>query len=272
MRKTCLAVATFGLASISAFLGTAGRLDAAGLTCSLFIDHASGAVLQRRGECATRVTPMSTFKVPLALMGFDAGILTGPDKPVWKYKTEFNAPKRARKPVDPTVWERESILWYSQELTRKLGRAEFERYVTAFGYGNADVSDVPDGRDPLTHAWLSASLEISADEQASFLRRMLDGKLPVSDDARMLTLDVMPVFASDGWTIRGKTGSGWRRGKDGKADRSRPVGWFVGWAERGGRTIVFAQLSVGETRAREPQGPVLRDAFLRDWPTVSKSF
>ncbi|MBX9455421.1 MAG: hypothetical protein KL863_05010 [Rhizobium sp.] len=104
LRKTCLVVAGLARACAAAVFSAPGRLEAAGLECSLFIDHASGTVLHRHGDCATRVTPMSTFKVPLALMGFDAGILTGPGQPVWQYRAEFNAPERTRKPVDPTIW------------------------------------------------------------------------------------------------------------------------------------------------------------------------
>jgi len=230
--------------------------------CTLLVDQASGNVLLRDGTCDQRVTPMSTFKVPLALMGFDAGILTGPHAPLWQYREEFKAPKRARKAVDPTIWETESILWYSQELTRKLGMPAFRTYVTAFGYGNADVSGHA-GADPLTHSWLGSSLVISPDEQAAFIRRMLLGDVPVSEKARSLTLKVMPVYASGEWTVYGKTGSGWIRDGNGKFDRSRPVGWFVGWAEKEGRTVVFARLLVDEKPSKVALGLKLRDAFLK---------
>lgn len=267
MRKTCL---VFAVATATLFAGlVAGAVSAraAAFECTLLVDHASGKTLLRDGECDRRVTPMSTFKVPLALMGFDAGVLTGPHEPVWQYRKEFDGPKRARKAVDPTIWETESILWYSQELTRKLGMPAFRNYVTAFKYGNADLSGHA-GADPLTHSWLGSSLVISPDEQVVFIRRMLAGEVPVSERARSLALSVIPAYASGDWKIYGKTGSGWIRGKNGRFDRSRPVGWFVGWAEKDGRTVVFARLLVDDKPSGDALGLKLRDAFLKKLPAA----
>jgi beta-lactamase class D len=255
------------VAGIASLFAGANSARAEIVECTLLIDQASGETLLRDGACDRRVTPMSTFKVPLALMGFDAGILTGPHAPLWQYRDEFKAPKRARKAVDPTIWETESILWYSQELTRKLGMPAFRTYVTAFEYGNADVTGHA-GADPLTHAWLGSSLVISPDEQAAFIRRMLAGEVPVSEKARSATIGIMPVYASGEWTVYGKTGSGWIRNDNGKFDRSRPVGWFVGWAEKEGRIVVFARLHVDEKPSEAALGLKLRDAFLKTFSSV----
>lgn len=271
MRKTCLIVAGLIIAGMTGISG-GSPAGAAVLECTLFIDHATGDVLRRDGACDRRVTPMSTFKLPLALMGFDAGILLGPHEPVWRYRDAFQAPKRARKSFDPAGWEAESILWYSQELTRKLGKRAFARYVAAFDYGNADVSGGAGARDGLTQSWLASSLVISPDEQAAFIRRMLSGSLPVSGNARAMTLKVIPSFRSGEWTVQGKTGSGWLRRGNGDYDRSRPVGWFVGWAERDGRTLVFVRMKVGDEPSGEALGLVLRKEFLRSLPTVAEGF
>jgi beta-lactamase class D len=267
LRKTCLLFATYTVAGLACLFAGADSARADRVECTLLVDQASGENLLRDGACDRRVTPMSTFKVPLALMGFDAGILTGPHAPLWQYRDEFQAPKRARKAVDPTLWETESILWYSRELTRKLGMPAFRTYVTAFRYGNADVSGHA-GADPLTHSWLGSSLVISPDEQAAFIRRILSGEVPVSAKARSMTLSIMPVYASGEWKVYGKTGSGWIRDVSGRFDRSRPVGWFVGWAEQDGRTVVFARLSVDDKPSKVALGPALRDAFLKTLPAV----
>jgi beta-lactamase class D len=239
--------------------------------CTLIIDLSTGKVQHRDGICDRRVTPMSTFKLPLALIGFDAGILQGNHEPIWRYRKEFGGPARVRKPVDPTIWQADSIVWYSQEITRRLGSPAFERYVAAFKYGNADLSGVPGREDGLTHAWLGSSLAISAEEQALFIRSMLLGELPASDEALRLTRAVVPTFAAGGWRVHGKTGSGWMRGADGEWDKSRPVGWFVGWAERGNRSLVFARLSVGDKPMKGASGLGQRDEFLRRLPDLARS-
>src|SRR5690606_20102284 len=111
-------------------------------------------------------------------------------------------PKREQQSVDPTIWEKDSIVWYSQEITRKLGKEKFAEYVRDFGYGNADVQGVPGYTDGLTESWLMSSLKISGDQQADFMHRFLTGKLPASKAAYDNTKAIIPQFtAADGWQV-----------------------------------------------------------------------
>jgi len=111
-----------GVAAAGAMALAAGDAEADAIECTLIVDEASGRPLVEKGACDQRFTPMSTFKLPLAVIGYDTGILENAHAPRWDYKPEFNAVKRARKATDPTIWLEESIVWYSQEITRKLGR------------------------------------------------------------------------------------------------------------------------------------------------------
>lgn len=43
--------------------------------CTLVADAATGRPIVREGQCGERVTPASTFKIALSLMGYDAGVL-----------------------------------------------------------------------------------------------------------------------------------------------------------------------------------------------------
>jgi len=238
--------------------------------CTVILDQETGDALVRIGTCDERFTPMSTFKVPLALMGYEAGILKDRHTPRWDYDPKFDAPKRTRKPVDPTIWEEESILWYSQELTRKLGTETFDGYVRNFGYGNADTEGNAGKRDGLTQSWLSSSLKISADEQAAFMRRIVARDVPVRQAAADLAVSIIPSFEAAGWKVQGKTGSGSLRRKNGKLDATRPIGWFVGWAEKDGRKIAFARLRIGVERPTEPSGLALRAIFLKELPALMR--
>ncbi len=238
------------------------------LECTMIVDAGSGAALHRDGACDRQVSPASTFKIPLALMGYDSGILIDEHTPSWDYKAEFNAVKRDHKTVDPMVWERDSVLWYSREITRLLGRERFAGYVSGFGYGNGDISGNRGKNDGLTHSWLSSSLRISPDEQVAFVRSILDRRLPVSAKAFGMTAAIMPAFEAGGWRVRGKTGTGWLTGKSGSADRKRPLGWFVGWAEKDDRRIVFARLLVNDGRSAVPLGPKVRETFLAALPAL----
>ncbi|MCP5940220.1 hypothetical protein NL351_30360, partial [Klebsiella pneumoniae] len=74
----------------------------------------------------------------------------------------------------------------------------------------------------MTNAWLMSSLQVSPQEQVGFIRKLLDRKLDTSDKACELTEKILPEFSSsDGWTLTGKTGSGFQKKPDGTLDRGR---------------------------------------------------
>jgi beta-lactamase class D len=238
-------------------------------TRTLLTDFETGRIIKQEGPCHERTSPASTFKVPLSLMGYDAGILTDEDAPAWPYRPEYRAWNDAwKKTITPRPWLRDSVVWYSQALTRAMGMERFKGYVDAFGYGNRDVSGDPGKANGLTHAWLSSSLRISPVEQVAFLRKLLRSELPVSARARDMTMAIMPAFSSEGWTVRGKTGTGYPRGRDGKPDRSRQFGWFVGWAEKGSRTVLLARLIRDERKQNSIASFRARDSLLAELPAL----
>lgn len=267
-RRTRFALCSvFTISCLSAFSAHAAQE----LQCTVILDAKTGDALHREGTCDQAFAPQSSFKLPLAIMGYDAGILVDATKPRWDYKAEWKKPKREQKSVDPTVWERDSIVWYSQELTRKLGAQKFSDYVRRFDYGNADVRGVKGRTDGLTESWLMSSLKISPDGQVDFLRRFLNGKLPVSKAAYDKTIAIIPAFdAADDWKVHGKTGSGRMRTKAGKYDGDSWLGWFVGWADKGDRRVVFATLNIKDWKSEEPISFATRDKLIADLPKLVK--
>lgn len=252
--------------ALAGLLVSAGAATAAAV-CTVVVDAATGEPVHREGACSERWSPMSSFKFPLALMAADAGILMSRRQPRMPYRPEYGGPERVRKAVDPAIWMGDSIVWYSQELTRRLGAYKLRAYVDGFDYGNRDLAGNRGKNDGLTQSWLMSSLEISADEQAAFVRKFLARAFPVSADAYDLATELLPTFpAGDGWSLRGKTGSGWLRTAGGAVDYGRPLGWFVGWAEKGGRRLAFARLVVEDRRSDTPGGFLARDGLIADFP------
>ncbi|MBE1711248.1 MULTISPECIES: class D beta-lactamase [Mesorhizobium] len=265
-----LAGVLFLLAWLLGFPMRAQSAPLGDVQCTLIADAASGKVLYQDGTCDQPFSPASTFKVPLSLIGYDAGILSDEHTPSWDYKPEFNAAKRDQKIVDPVIWEKDSVLWYSREITRKLGPESFAGYVSKLGYGNKDVSGNPGKNDGLTHSWVNSSLKITPVEQVDFLRKLLARKLPVSAKAYDMTSAIIPTFQAGGWTVQGKTGSTRLADDADKISDKRSLGWFVGWAKKDGQQIVFARLVVDATRTDMPKGLKTRAAFLKDLPLLVK--
>jgi hypothetical protein len=163
---------------------------------------------------------------------------------------------------------RHSVVWYSQEVARRLGPERFARYAATFDYGNADVSGDPGRGTGLERAWLTSSLAISPAEQAAFLSRLVAGRLPVAPRAVAAVEGLLEPTTAGGWEVRGKTGTAPPRGADGRLDHARSWGWFVGYARQGDRTLVFARLDQDDARQATPAGPRARDGFLRELPTL----
>jgi beta-lactamase class D len=240
-------------------------------TCTLVTAFDTGRVLKREGDCERRSSPASTFKVPLSVMGYDAGIFTGEDEPAWPYKPEYKSWNEAwKKTTTPRSWLRDSVLWYSHVLTNELGQERFSRYVDAFSYGNRDVRGDKGKSNGLTRSWLSASsLQISPVEQIDFLKKLLKRELPASRKAHDMTLAIMPAFPlPGGWTAYGKTGTGFQPTRNGGFDRSRQFGWFVGWAQKGERKILFARLIRDERKENSVASFRARDGILAELPAL----
>ncbi|HEY0584832.1 MAG TPA: class D beta-lactamase [Pseudoduganella sp.] len=240
----------------------------AALNCTTFVDATSGKALLREGDCTTRITPVSTFNIAVSLMGYDSGFLKDQHAPVLPYRESYQAwNKEWHRDMDPSQWIKYSAIWYAQQVTQHIGRAQFERYVQGFGYGNRDTGGDKSRDNGLTWSWVGSSMQVSADEQASFLRRLVRKELPVSQYAHEQTAQLLKVRdLPNGWQVFGKTGTGAPVGPDGKDDYSRSYGWFVGWATNGQRTIVFARLAQDEKLIEGAAGPRTKEAFLRELP------
>lgn len=260
MRKTLSFLAAF-LMTLASPLAAQGRI-----VCTVAVELGSAAPLVRDGACAERISSASTFKIAISLMGFDSGIFTAPDAPEWPFREGYaDWNPKWRQATTPATWMRDSVVWYSQQATTRLGARRFEKYVHDFAYGNQDVSGDAGKDNGLTRAWLSSSLQISPDEQVAFLMRMIEGELPVSSDAVQQTRTLLHLGAQPGgWQVYGKTGAGLPIGTDGALLRGQPFGWYVGWAERESRTVVFARLMRFDARPNVPAGFQARDSLLTD--------
>lgn len=219
------------------------------IACTLVQKLGHSEPVFRQGyECSREFAPASTFKLALALIGFDSGILETSEAPARPYDPATNAAFDSwKQTITPRLWLRFSVIWYSQWITTALGMQTFQDYVDRFNYGNRDLRGAPGRNNGLTHAWLGTSLKISPIEQLAFLERLVAGRLPVSGAAIDKTKDTVQVFVSStGLNISGKTGTTWATDEHGNRLREQH-GWFVGWFTRGDDTYVFVHLIVEES-------------------------
>lgn len=207
-----------------------------------------------------RASPCSTFKIPNTLIGLETGVITGP---------EFTLPWDGTQRVIE-VWNQDhqlrgafqnSVVWWYQELARRIGAEPMDAWLTNFNYGNRDTSG---GIDQF---WLGSTLTISAEEQVTFLTQLVEKQLPITDRTREILLATMRVEERGGAVLYGKTGS------DGDlASGKMTLGWYVGFIEHTatpGQYTVFAFRIVD---GDNPSGPKVRElaktalSDLKLWP------
>jgi beta-lactamase class D len=241
----------------SGFCATSTNLDLSGFFggregCFVLYDAQADSYVRYNSKgCAERFTPCSTFKIANSLIALETGVASGPE-----FFLKWDGVMR---PIAP--WNRDqtmrsafsnSVVWFYQELARRIGPERMADYVRRLDYGNRDTSG------GITNFWLESTLRISADEQVAFVRRLWADSLPVSKDAQRITRELMELSRSnDGRIFYGKTGTA----GDANADIAR-LGWFVGCVARGERRVFFATRITAGRDASGRQARKITEAIL----------
>jgi beta-lactamase class D len=182
-------------------------------------------ILYNPERCALRFLPASTFKVLNALIGLETGVIPDENYVIkWDGK-DYPIPAWNQDHTLKTAIQN-SVVWYFQELARRVGRERMQQYVSAARYGNMDISGNIDS------FWLDGGLRISALEQVDFLERLYRGELPFSPRSLQIVRSLIILELTDAYTLSGKTGSVQRVAVH--------TGWFVGYLESGGKVVFFA--------------------------------
>jgi len=189
-----------------------------------------------------RAAPCSTFKIPDSLIGLETGVIADAS-----FVLKWHGVRRSRE-----EWNRDhdlrsamkhSVVWYHQELARRVGPERMQEWVSALDYGNEDISGGID------RFWLGPSLRISPDEQVDFLARLHAGQLAASARSIAIVKDILVQEPpGPGIVYRGKTGSCQDPGA------TDPHGWWVGSVEKEGRLFLYAALIEGPGAS----GPICR--------------
>lgn len=265
LRSTLLAAAAIAAMATTAQAKT---------ICTVIADAKTGDAVVQEGDCEGRVTPASTFKVALSVIGYDSGFLKDEHTPTLNFRKgdpDWGG-ENWKKPTDAIRWLKYSVVWFSQRITHALGEKTLHEYATKLSYGNADFSGDKGKNNSLDRAWIASSLKISPLEQVAFLRKLVNRQLPVSTHATDMTLKVVETMPEqDGWTIQGKTGAAMPRNPDYSFDEEHPWGWYVGWATKGDRTVVFARLIQDDRKTAGTPGVRTRDALITELPSLLAS-
>jgi beta-lactamase class D len=176
-----------------------------------------------------RYSPASTFKIFNSLVGLETGIIADTS-----YMIPWDSVTRGKYPP----WHRAnslnsafkfSVVWYYQELARRVGKEEMQRFISLNKYGNENISDSID------EFWLSdngGKLRISQIEQVEFLKRLYRNELMFSARSQELVKGIMLMEQSEEYKLFAKTGM--------CSHDNLWYGWYVGWIETKEGVYFFA--------------------------------
>jgi beta-lactamase class D len=181
--------------------------------------------------------PASTFKIPNSLIALESGVADGPD-----FAIAWDPSADPAQPWWPQSWRRDqvlrtafqnSVVWYYQELARRIGKDRMRVYLRQLEYGNRNMGG------GLDRFWLRGDLRISADEQVEFLRRFYSGELGISRRATEIVREIMVLRETASCRLSGKTGTA-------EVTPTRDLAWLVGFVECGNDVAFFALNMEGE--------------------------
>lgn len=244
------------------FVATTALVFGSQHTC-IVQDVDSNQLLIQEGDLSSPLSPYSTFKIFLSLVGFDSTLLEDSENPLLPYQEEYKMGstvflEKWEAPHNPTSWIQNSCVWYSQLLTQKLGMNKLANYVHSCGYGNQNLIGDAGQANGLTRAWLGSSLRISPLEQVHFINRLVKQELPFSLRAHELTQSILFVeILPNGMALYGKTGSG--DYAKGRQEPELKVGWFVGWIEKGDKKLACVYMIQGTETDGQITGPAARE-------------
>lgn len=211
-------------------------------------------------RCQERFSPKSTFKIPNSLIGLETGVIRDAEFVIPWNRAKY--PPQADWNQEPFIhWGKDqtlrsaikySVLWYYRELALRVGAPQMKQLVTAFNYGNKEVS----GR--VDDFWLNNTLKISANEQVEFLKAFYTGRLPVSQRATEIVKDILVFEKTPAYTLSAKTGGG-------PVAEGIYIGWFVGYLEAQGNVYFFATNLEGTSFAgiREKRIEVTKQILMK---------
>jgi len=197
--------------------------------------------------------PASTFKILNSLIALECGAIRDVDEVIPWDSIDRPIPAWNR---DHTMRSaiKFSVVWFYQELARKIGEERMQKWVDTVGYGNHTI-----GKE-IDNFWLVGDLRITPMEQVAFLKKLILGELPFKKTNILAVKEILMEDQNDQYVFRAKTG--W-------ADFGQEIGWYVGYIEIRGDTFIFVNnIDINkneDARARKSiVKEILDDAFQID--------
>ncbi|MCG1562074.1 beta-lactam sensor/signal transducer BlaR1 [Staphylococcus epidermidis] len=165
-------------------------------------------------ESRKRYSPVSTYKIYLALFGLDRHIISDKNSRMsWNHNHyPFDS---WNKDQDLNTAIQNSVNWYFERISNQLSKNYTSDQLKQLNYGNKNLGSYK-------AYWLEDSLKISNLEQVIVLKNMMEQNNHFSKNEKKQLSSSLLIRKNENYELYGKTGTGIVNGKYNN-------GWFVGY-------------------------------------------
>ncbi len=161
--------------------------------------------------------PASTFKIATSIIALEMG-LVDIDTTVFRWDGTPRYLKSWESDLSLSEAFKYSCVPCYQKVARSIGVDSMNSFLAKLDYSGMDVSDTN-----IDMFWLRGKSKISQYQQIDFLKRLQEGKLPISSTTTENVQKLMIHPNKYGYNLKAKTG--WAANED------ESIGWFVGFLE-----------------------------------------
>ncbi|MBN1112890.1 MAG: class D beta-lactamase [Bacteroidales bacterium] len=164
--------------------------------------------------------PASTFKILNSMIALQESVIASVNDTI-KWDSVDRGSKSWNKDHTMRSALPVSCVWFYQELARKIGIKQMQKWIIESDYGNKKIENEID------KFWLEGNLAISANQQIYFLEKLIKEKLPFDSSIQKVVKEIMITDSTESYIIHSKTG--W----------SQKIGWNVGYVETKDNVWIF---------------------------------
>ena len=169
--------------------------------------------------------PASTFKIVNSLIGLQSGKITN-DSMIIKWDGKKNWVDNCNQDLSMYRAFRFSCLPYYQEVARRIGKTDMQRWLDSLKYGTQKITSSIDS------FWIDNSLRIKPDEQLGLVKKLYFDQLPFFKSYQEVVKKAMLFENNSNYRLGYKTG--W-----GTTENGHALGWIVGWIEENNHPYFF---------------------------------
>lgn len=187
--------------------------------------HDQYTVFNKEGS-EKRVSPCSTYKIAIALIGLEEGVISSTENNIsWDGTKHSYSEWNTDQNLDTAM--KYSVNWYFDKIDKSITRKSIQNYLSSLDYGNKNIGSL------YSQYWNQSSLKVSAIEQVQFLEKIWDQDAGFKKENIEAIKNSMKLIEQDGVVLYGKTGSG--------SENDKAVnGWFIGVIEKDDSNYYFA--------------------------------